>query len=136
MMRLQKKFEEVEYAGTEVLYRCIECRDCKDCKTNEQIEFTSIQEEVEQNLINQSVTVDLEKGYTIARLPFIKDPRSRLSPNENIALKVYKSQVKMLGNSPNDKQEVIKSERKLHDLGFVECFDKLTDKQDDHREWY
>ena len=69
-----------------MLYRCIKCRDCVTCKTSEQIEYTSMQE-VEQDLINRSVRVDIEQGQTIARLPFVKDPVHRLSPNEKVALK-------------------------------------------------
>ena len=61
-LRSQKKFEVVESAGAEVLYRCVKCRNCPSCKTSEKIEYTSIQEEVEQDLINRSVTVDIEKG--------------------------------------------------------------------------
>ena len=52
VLNSQKRFEKVEGAGTEVLYRCVRCRDCKSCKTSEQIDYTSIQEEIGQDLIN------------------------------------------------------------------------------------
>ena len=128
-LRSQKKFEVVESAGTEVLYRCVKCRNCPSCTTSEQIEYTSIQEEVEQDLINRSVTVDIEKGQTIARLPFIKDPLHRLSPNEKVALKIYKSQVRKLENCPEDQDEVIKSGKKVQELGFADFYERLTDEQ-------
>ena len=80
-----KIFEKVESAGTEASYQCVRCRGCKDCKTGERIEFISIQEEVEQDVINRSFKVDLNKGYVIAKLPFTCDPLKKLVSNEHIA---------------------------------------------------
>ena len=74
-------FDKVESAGTEILYRCANCCNCPTCKNSERIEFISIQEEVEQNIIDKSVRVNLEKGETIARLPFISNPVIKLAPN-------------------------------------------------------
>ena len=127
-LKIEKRFNEIENAGTEIRYRCIKCRDCLDCKKNEKIENISIQEEVELGLIDRSVTVDIYKCQTIAKLQFIKDPRNRLSPNENIAMKIYDGQVKKLANCPENK-EVISSEQRLHELGFVEFVEKLTEDQ-------
>ena len=42
-----------------------------------------------------------------------------------MALKVYQSQIRKLVKSPTDMDEVIKSERKLHDLGFVKFVSEL-----------
>ena len=67
--RGSKTFEEVESAGIEVSYRCIRCRGCPECKRSKNIECISIQEEIEQGVIGKSVKVDLEKGYSVARLP-------------------------------------------------------------------
>ena len=120
-VKLQEKFEKTEKAGTDVSYRCLRCRNCSDCNNNDKIVHISIQEEVEHNLIDKSITVDLEKCETIANLPFIKNPIHRLSTNEGIAMKVYKSQIK--------KNEVIKSELKLQTLGYVEFVDKLPDEE-------
>ena len=44
-------FDEIENAGTEVTYRCVECRSCPECKRGERLDSVSIQEEVEQSLI-------------------------------------------------------------------------------------
>ena len=57
-----KRFEEAELAGSEVSYRCVRCRGCTDCKRGERIDCISIHEEVEQTIIEKSVTVDLDKG--------------------------------------------------------------------------
>lgn len=74
--RNQKIFDQVENAGSEITYRCINCRDCKECKHHDNIESISIKEEIEQEIINQSVTVDITielrtqsfRSYTIQLL--------------------------------------------------------------------
>ena len=72
-------FEEVENVGTEVTYRCVKCRGCSECKKGGKIESISIQEEVEQCLIEKSVNMDLNAGCTIASLPFLCDPTKKLA---------------------------------------------------------
>ena len=64
MKHILENFEIVESAGTEVSYRCVKCRGCPDCKNSGNIECISIQEEVEQAVIDKSVSVNLELGYT------------------------------------------------------------------------
>ena len=128
-IHLEKMFRDCENAGTDVSHRCVKCRNCPDCKISEQIEEISIREEVEQSIINRSVKVDLDKGETTADLPFIKDPVNRLSSNEAIALKVYKYQTKELAKTPKEKEDTVKSEDKLQQLGFVDWFDNLTEEE-------
>ena len=77
-----KIFDEVESAGTEVMYRCLDCKNCQNCKKSQKIDAMSIQEEIEEDLINCSVVVDTEICKTIAKLPFVTDPDFRLRPNE------------------------------------------------------
>ena len=106
-----KNFEIVESAGTEVSYR-----GCPDCKNSGNIECISIQEEVEQAVIDKSVTVNLELGYTQAKLPFLTNPKYRLKTNDNIARSIYFGQVRKLNENPQGKEDVLKAENKLHDL--------------------
>ena len=124
-----KFFEKVESAGTEATYRCLCCRGCKDCKTGERIEFISIQEEVEQDVINRSFKVDLNKGYVIAKLPFICDPLKRLVSNEHIAKKIFFRQIAKLNANKKDKDNVILAEQKLQDFGFVDYLENLDQIQ-------
>ena len=124
----QKLFETVENAGTEITYRCVDCRGCINCKRSEQIEYATIQE-VEQNLINKSVTVDIIKCETVAQLPFISNPKLRLSPNRFAAVKIYDAQVRKLNKNPSDMNDVIQFEKKLHDLAFVDFLENLTEEQ-------
>ena len=58
LVRNVKMFKEVENAGCEISYRCNNCRNCKACKEHSQADMMSVKEEVEQDVINKSVTVD------------------------------------------------------------------------------
>ena len=55
-LKTQKQFNQVEVAGSEITYQCINCGACKRCKNHDQIEMTSIKKEVEQDMINESVS--------------------------------------------------------------------------------
>ena len=55
--------------------------------------------------------VDIERGKTTAKLPFVMDPDARLAPNEHSALKVFRNQVKKLSSRPKDKMAVLESKR-------------------------
>ena len=88
-----------------------------------------MKEEVEQHLIDKSVTVDFEKRVSVASLPLLHNPEVKLANNKHKALKVYHQQLKKLDQEPFDKADVISSERKLQDLGFVDYFKNLTPKQ-------
>eukprot|EP00111_Clytia_hemisphaerica_P005050 TCONS_00014531-protein len=83
---LNEKFESV---GTDLNYRCVNCRKCLTCKNHSTEDSISIQEEVEQDLINRSITIDPSNCSSIANLPLIHDPLVKLAPNRDIALRVY-----------------------------------------------
>ena len=127
LSKLQRIFEEVESTGSEITYRCPTCRNCKSCKHFDEYEAISLKEEVEQDIINSSVTVNLEDSTTTASLPFVANPLRRLAPNKDRAMKVFSQQLRKLNKPSNsqDKEDVIKSEQKLQDLGFVEFVKNL-----------
>jgi len=120
-------FQQVENAGSEINFRCVKCRSCNTCKKHQKEETLSIKEEVEQELINRSVTVDVSNGITTAKLPLMDNPITRLCPNRSIALKVYYQQLKRLNKYINEKHDVIKSEAKLQSLGYVEYLKNLPE---------
>ena len=122
-----RQFDEVEAAGTEVTYRCVDCRSCTKCKNGARIDSISIQEENEQALIEQAVLVDPENNLTRTKLPFLVDPDTRLVANENDALRVFRKQVKILNMKPEDKEAVLDFEKKLQDMSFVEYVSNLDD---------
>ena len=101
------KFKEVEEAGSEITFRCVKCRICKDRKDHDSNEAMSIKEEIEDDLIKRSVTYDMERQKTIAKLPLIADPAVRLSPNAGLAKKVYNGVLKRLNKNPEDKASII-----------------------------
>ena len=73
----------------------------------------SINEEIEQEIINSSVKANREKQITIASFPLMHNPVIKLAHNKDIALKVFNQQVKKLNKNPKDKADVIESEAKL-----------------------
>ena len=126
-----KQFEDVEDTGSTITYRCIKCRSCKDCKNSSHLEEISIKEEIEQNLIDSSITLDLGNKQIIAKLPFVEDPSKKLAPNKSTALKIYNQQLKKLNQNPVDKSEILESESKMQQLGFVDYVENLTSEQQD-----
>ena len=117
-------FNEAERAGSEQTFRCVSCRGCTKCK-NLTNEIMSIKEETEQQMINDSVTVDIQNHQSIATLPLMSDPTQRLQPNRHIALKVYNQQLHRLSKNIDDKTDIINSEHKLQKLGFVDYVKNL-----------
>ena len=55
-------------------------------KINSKIESISNQEEVGQSIIERSVEGKAQRGITVAKLPFISDPK--VKPNDGMAIKV------------------------------------------------
>ena len=121
-----KKIEEFENAGTEITYRCVKCRKCKDCKDCDHNEARSIREEVEEDIIKNSVLVDVVKQKCTAKMPIIEDPVTALAPNKHKVMKVYQQQLKKLSKSAEDRESILKAERKLQDLGFVDWLKNLS----------
>jgi len=120
--RNKDRFDIAERAGSEILYRCVDCRNCKACKSHGAIENISIKEEVEQNLINNSIRINKDASEITASLPFIQNPQIKLAPNKERAMKVFLQQIRKLNKVENlkDKDDVLNSEKKLHNLGFVD----------------
>ena len=123
-----KQFDEIENAGTEINFRCVECRACLKCKNSTRLDALSVQEEIEQGIIERCVHVDVSQGITTAKLPFVTEPDSRLMPNENVALKVFRGKVIKLNANPEEKLAVVESEGKLQSLGFVDYVSNLDDE--------
>ena len=122
-------FEDAENAGTDINYRCVNCRNCKKCLQGNNIQFGSIKEEIEQDIINKSISINEETGRVEANLPFIENPKSNLCPNKSKALGVFNSQLKQLERDEERRKEVINAEAKLQSLGFVDYVRNLTLEQ-------
>ena len=64
-------FEEIENARSEISYRCNNCKNFKACKGHSRADMISGKKEVEQDVINKSVTVDIGRRITTALLPLM-----------------------------------------------------------------
>ena len=51
----ETRFYKVEDIGADIQYRCISCRNCSKCRKGDFLEETSLREEMEQELIEDSV---------------------------------------------------------------------------------
>ena len=121
-----KQFENCENAGSEITFRCLDCRNCPKCKQGSRIDLITRREEVEQQVINESVTVDLAQGLATARLPLIADPKVKLAPNKKRALGIYNKVLRSLEGKEELKQAVIASEQKLQTRGKVDWVCNLS----------
>ena len=81
-----KHLHQSEEVGNEISYRCINCRNCQACKYHHQIEAISIKEEVEQDVINKSVSVDINNHVISTYLPFVQNPNLELALNKEIII--------------------------------------------------
>ena len=129
-----KTFDEIDTAGTDVSFRCPRCRNCETCKKSQRFDAVSIQEEIEDDVIQRCVTVNIHEGRSSALLPFVTDPDPRIDSQsqEKLALKIFQGQVKGLINKPEERSAAILSESKLQDLGYVDFFDNLSQEIKDH----
>ena len=73
----------------------------------------SVKEEVEQDVINKSITVDTDRRIKTALLPLMLNLLHKHAPNKDKALCIYNQQVKKLNQNLQDKKDVIQSEAKL-----------------------
>ena len=115
-----------------VNYRCPDCANCSKCKMSGKSKNISLKERLEQDIIEKSVSVDIENEKVFVELPFTRDPEKFLTEkhhgtdNYSQALRMYKRQCK--------KPDKIKDGmRKVHaDLvkrGFIKRLDELSSTQ-------
>ena len=79
LVRNQNLFQKVENAGSEIFFRCSKCRCSKLCKEHDQSKILSVREEVEQDVINNSVEVNIKNRVTVASLPLMQNTAIKLS---------------------------------------------------------
>ena len=112
------RYLESELSGSEIQFRCVRCRNCARCRDSSKFEATSIREEKEQYMIEQSVNFDTDKGRLVASLPFVKSPKENLTPNRYQANKVLESQMKLISKSEQMRSDVLESFDKLASKGY------------------
>ena len=60
----------------------------RNVKNVSKLDSITIQEEVEQNIIDRCVNVGINHRVIIDKLPFVANPDLRLEPNEHLVLKI------------------------------------------------
>ena len=122
-----KEFMDQEDIGNAINYRCSDCLKCKKCNASDRVKMMSLQEQIEQEVIEKSVELDMDQKKVFIDLPFIKPPEEYLtkkhksSDNYGQAAYVYKSICK---TSEEVKEGVRKMHTDLVQQGFLK---KLTD---------
>ena len=124
--RKLKQFERCESAGSEISFRCIDCRGCPRCRRDSRIEYVSIEEEIQQDLVEKSVRIDVDNQTSSALLPLMNDPVVKLAPNKKCALKVYRKVLKSLEGKDEDLKAILASEQKLQSRGKVDWVSNLS----------
>ena len=111
--------------------RCDKCANCPTCKLSSRAKTQSLQEAFEQEVIENSVTVDLENRMVRVELPFIKQSvefltkRHKGSDNLYQAKTIYKSQCR----KPDEvKVQIRAAHQELMDKGFMTPLLSLPDK--------
>ena len=120
-----KEWMLIEEACGNIEYRCGKCRNCSDCKNAEIIEKVSLQEESEQYLMEQCVSLDRQKNQVIAKLPFIQNPDVKLADNYYVAKKILQNQVRIANKTPEGVSQVVASHNKLAEKGFTVAVEDL-----------
>ena len=123
------KFLKLQEAGLEVSYRCRKCRSCKMCKEGGNEERLSLRQEAEQELIRESIHLDLEVGEATAKLPFIHNPDEKLVSNKNIAKKRLDSIVNKYKNDADTKKGILEAWQKLLEKGHMKYIENLSSEE-------
>ena len=132
LSRLKQVLDEKDSSDS-ISYRCAECLKCVVCKLSGRKKVLSLQERFEQDIIEKSVQVDIEKKKVFADMPFLKDPVSFLkgkhnrSDNKFQALQVYKAQCRKANTETKEGMRKVHSD--LVNKGFLRKLDDLNPRQ-------
>ena len=88
-----------------------------------------MQQEAEQEIIKDSVKIDISSGKATASLAFKADPDKLLTDNEFIAVKRLKNVCVKYSKNPELKESIAKGFQKLIDRGHIIPMSKLTPEQ-------
>ena len=124
-----KLMNRIEVMGTEAEYRCINCRNCDKCRKGDQLEQVSLQEELEQAMIEDSVKYIPEELRVEATLPFLEDPTVKIKPNKHIAFKILESQMRLFEKNPEMRLDTLRSHDKLLSKGHVINIKDISDAE-------
>ena len=124
-----KGFMKFNDTGLDLNYKCPKCRSCQDCTKGSGYESISLKQEQEQQLIKESVTIDLSKGRAMADLPFKKDPKEFLNNNSREALKRLQHICNKYKNDQNVKSDIEEAFSKLRRKKHLMYYEDLDQDQ-------
>ena len=115
--------------------RCENCKLCTKCGLSSKSRMISLQEQVEQQAIDESVKVDIENAKVYVDLPFIKSPVPHLRKRHHDRDSNYQQALRMMKSccrKPSEvKESLIRVHKDLVDKGFMKKLTDLTPKQQD-----
>ena len=128
----RREYVDEEDQGFIDNFRCEDCAKCKKCVISDRSKMMSLQEKMDQEAINKSITVDLDNNRVYVDFPFVKNPVDFLSKkhggkdNYKQALKFYQSQCR---KPETMKVEMRKAHQGLVEKGFMKKLIDLTPEQ-------
>ena len=131
IQKMRELINDDNPASEMITYRCDECAKCVTCKRSPRLNAISLQEAVEQDLIERSVKIDLENRKVTAKLPFVKNPVEYLSSKHNSnsnlrqARSIYFTQCK---KQDMEKEGIRKAHAELIEKGFMIKLEDLPSK--------
>ena len=125
-LREIRKLRLEQETGIEMNYRCVKCRDCQSCKNSDRTESLSVREEAEMEMIEQSVSLDLDQKQIICSLPLRGEEQQFLTSNLPRAKKVLEQQVRQYGGQPETKELIVKAFKKLFDNSHASFLHELS----------
>ena len=128
---LLSKNLELIIDGPKVGYRCNTCSNCNRCKQNPNQAVMTMKEQLEQYLIEKSVSIDRTNKQFIAKLPLTHDPNETLLPNKNETKVRLKKVLQRLEKSKEDSIKIKAVFDKLKELKYIV---KLTELPIDTQE--
>ena len=124
-----EKFLKLQDSGLDMAYKCPKCRRCSDCLKGAGQEKLSMQQEAEQEVIKDSVKINIPEGKATASLAFTADPDKLLADNEYIAIKRLKNVCIKYSKTPGLNEAIYKGFKKLIDRGHIIPLSELTPAQ-------
>ena len=121
-----QRFMELQEAGLKTEFRCKQCRSCLDCRKGAGHEKLSMKQEAENELIRQSITINKEEGFAVAKLPFIMPPNENLKNNRHIAMKMLDRVLKKYCTDPEKRALVLSGLNKMIEKKHLVYVDDLS----------
>ena len=112
-------------------FRCISCQQCQNCsQTRPLAGVMSLKEQIENEMIKNSVTLDIKSRRLVAKLVLPANYLELLGDNRMLCLSRLRKQLKKLSlRDETEKQQVKDSIEKLIKRGFVSLKKDLTPEE-------